>query len=188
MLTIAVRAARKAGNVIAKHYETPDSVETSQKGSNDFVTNVDKAAEAMIIETIRKSYPQHTIITEESGEHVGVGCIAFSPLAGGQLTDRYLNGIPADSRAASDSRFLNPDQLTEETLKKVRMLNAIAERRGQKLSQMALAWVLRSSAVTSVLIGASKTAQIEDAVGMLANRHFSTEELGEIEAILNRSN
>jgi L-glyceraldehyde 3-phosphate reductase len=68
------------------------------------------------------------------------------------------------------------------------MLNAIAERRGQKLSQMALAWVLRSSAVTSVLIGASKTAQIEDAVGMLANRHFSTEELGEIEAILNRSN
>ena len=71
MLTIAVRAARKAGNVIAKHYETPDSVETSQKGSNDFVTNVDKAAEAIIIETIRKSYPQHTIITEESGEHAG---------------------------------------------------------------------------------------------------------------------
>jgi len=71
MLTIAVRAARKAGNVIAKHYETPDSVEASQKGSNDFVTNVDKAAEAVIIDTIRKSYPQHTIITEESGEHVG---------------------------------------------------------------------------------------------------------------------
>jgi 3'-phosphoadenosine 5'-phosphosulfate (PAPS) 3'-phosphatase len=71
MLTIAVRAARKAGNLIAKHYETPDSVETSQKGSNDFVTNVDKAAEAIIIETIRKSYPQHTIITEESGEHEG---------------------------------------------------------------------------------------------------------------------
>ena len=71
MLNIAVRAARKAGNVIAKHYETPDSVETSQKGSNDFVTNVDKAAEAIIIETIRKSYPQHTIITEESGEHEG---------------------------------------------------------------------------------------------------------------------
>ena len=71
MLNIAVRAARKAGNLIAKHYETPDSVETSQKGSNDFVTNVDKAAEAIIIETIRKSYPQHTIITEESGEHAG---------------------------------------------------------------------------------------------------------------------
>ncbi len=66
-----MRAARKAGNLIAKHYETPDTVETSQKGSNDFVTNVDKAAEAIIIETIRKSYPQHTIITEESGEHAG---------------------------------------------------------------------------------------------------------------------
>ncbi|HBU3013414.1 TPA: inositol-1-monophosphatase [Klebsiella pneumoniae] len=71
MLNIAVRAARKAGNLIAKHYETPDTVETNQKGSNDFVTNVDKAAEAIIIETIRKSYPQHTIITEESGEHAG---------------------------------------------------------------------------------------------------------------------
>lgn len=71
MLTIAVRAARKAGNIIAKNYETPDAVEASQKGSNDFVTNVDKAAEAVIIDTIRKSYPQHTIITEESGEHVG---------------------------------------------------------------------------------------------------------------------
>ena len=71
MLTIAVRAARKAGNLIAKNYETPDAVEASQKGSNDFVTNVDKAAEAVIIDTIRKSYPQHTIITEESGELEG---------------------------------------------------------------------------------------------------------------------
>lgn len=114
----------------------------------------------------------------------GVGSIAFSPLAGGQLTDRYLNGIPADSRAASGSRFLNPDQLTEEKLAKVRKLNAIAERRGQKLSQMALAWVLRGDKVTSVLIGASKISQIDDAVGMLANRHFSEAEQAEIEAIL----
>ncbi|WP_435927335.1 L-glyceraldehyde 3-phosphate reductase [Dryocola sp. BD613] len=114
----------------------------------------------------------------------GVGSIAFSPLAGGQLTDRYLNGIPADSRAASDSRFLNPDQLTEEKLAKVRKLNAVAERRGQKLSQMALAWVLRDDKVTSVLIGASKISQIDDAVGMLANRHFSATEQAEIEAIL----
>ena len=118
----------------------------------------------------------------------GVGCIAFSPLAGGQLTDRYLNGIPADSRAASGSRFLNPDQLTEEKLAKVRQLNALAERRNQKLSQMALAWVLHQEAVTSVLIGASKTAQIDDAVGMLANRHFTPEELNEIDAILNSVN
>ena len=114
----------------------------------------------------------------------GVGSIAFSPLAGGQLTDRYLNGIPADSRAASGSRFLNPDQITPEKLEKVRALNVIAERRGQKLSQMALAWVLRDDNVTSVLIGASKPAQIEDAVGMLANRHFTPEECTEIDAIL----
>ena len=118
----------------------------------------------------------------------GVGCIAFSPLAGGQLTDRYLNGIPADSRAASGSRFLNPDQITEEKLVKVRKLNALAERRNQKLSQMALAWVLHHEAITSVLIGASKTAQIDDAVGMLANRHFTPEELNEIDAILNSVN
>ncbi|MBL5899276.1 L-glyceraldehyde 3-phosphate reductase [Lelliottia amnigena] len=117
----------------------------------------------------------------------GVGCIPFSPLAGGQLTDRYLNGIPADSRAASKSRFLNADQVSDEKLSKVRQLNALAERRGQKLSQMALAWVLRHDTVTSVLIGASKTSQIEDAVGMLNNLHFTAEELETIDAILNSS-
>ncbi|MDI7418189.1 L-glyceraldehyde 3-phosphate reductase [Cronobacter turicensis] len=114
----------------------------------------------------------------------GVGSIAFSPLAGGQLTDRYLNGIPADSRAASGSRFLNPDQITPEKLEKVRQLNALAVQRGQKLSQMALAWVLRDENVTSVLIGASKTSQIDDAVGMLAKRTFTAEERQAIEAIL----
>ncbi len=97
----------------------------------------------------------------------GIGSIAFSPLAGGQLTDRYLNGIPADSRAASSSRFLQPEQLTPARLEKIRQLNRQAEARGQKLSQMALAWVLREEKVTSVLIGASKTAQLDDAVGML---------------------
>jgi len=114
----------------------------------------------------------------------GVGSIAFSPLAGGQLTDRYLNGIPADSRAASGSRFLNPDQITPEKLEKVRQLNALAVQRGQKLSQMALAWVLRDENVTSVLIGASKNSQIDDAVGMLAKRTFTAEERQAIEAIL----
>ena len=114
----------------------------------------------------------------------GVGSIAFSPLAGGQLTNRYLNGIPADSRAASNSRFLQPEQLTAERLEKVRQLDAIAGRRGQKLSQMALAWVLRENKVTSVLIGASKTAQLDDAVGMLSNRQFSAEECAAIDAIL----
>lgn len=117
-------------------------------------------------------------------EEHGVGSIAFSPLAGGVLTDRYLQGIPQDSRAASSSRFLNPEQLTEEKLQKVGRLNALAEQRGQKLSQMALAWVLRNDRVTSVLIGASKTSQIEDAVGMLANRTFSAEEIAIIEQIL----
>lgn len=117
----------------------------------------------------------------------GVGCIPFSPLAGGQLTDRYLNGIPADSRAASGSRFLNPDQITEEKISQVRELNALAESRGQKLSQMALAWVLRHDAVTTVLIGASKTAQIEDAVGTLKNLHLTADELNAIDAILSRS-
>ncbi|HDS4382946.1 L-glyceraldehyde 3-phosphate reductase [Klebsiella aerogenes] len=114
----------------------------------------------------------------------GVGSIAFSPLAGGQLTNRYLNGIPPDSRAASNSRFLQPEQLTDERLEKVRQLDAIAESRGQKLSQMALAWVLREDKVTSVLIGASTTAQLDDAVGMLSNRQFSAEECAAIDAIL----
>jgi len=114
----------------------------------------------------------------------GVGSIAFSPLAGGMLTDRYLDGIPADSRAASGSRFLNADQLTDSKLERVRQLNDIALSRGQKLSQMALAWVLRDNKITSVLIGASKTSQIEDAVGMLMNSQFTVQECEAIEAIL----
>ncbi|MEN5017566.1 L-glyceraldehyde 3-phosphate reductase [Erwinia sp. Eh17-17] len=114
----------------------------------------------------------------------GVGSIAFSPLAGGMLTDRYLQGIPDDSRAASGSRFLSGDQLTPEKMDKVQRLNALAQGRGQKLSQMALAWVLRGDRVTSVLIGASKTSQIDDAVQMLDNRHFSAQELAQIDAIL----
>ncbi|NIC26036.1 MULTISPECIES: L-glyceraldehyde 3-phosphate reductase [Serratia] len=117
-------------------------------------------------------------------EEHGVGSIAFSPLAGGLLTDRYLHGIPQDSRAASGSQFLQPNQLTNEKLEKVRQLNALAQQRGQKLSQMALAWVLRGDRVTSVLIGASKTSQIDDAVGMLANRTFSSDEIAQIERIL----
>jgi len=114
----------------------------------------------------------------------GVGCIAFSPLAGGILTDRYLQGIPQDSRAASGSKFLTGTQLTPEKMDKVRQLNALAQQRGQKLSQMALAWVLRDNRVTSVLIGASKTSQIDDAVGMLQNREFSQAERERIDAIL----
>lgn len=114
----------------------------------------------------------------------GVGCIAFSPLAGGVLTDRYLQGIPDDSRVASGSKFLSENQLTDEKMEKVRKLNEIALQRGQKLAQMALAWVLRDDRVTSVLIGASKTAQIDDAVAMLASRQFDQAELAAIEAAL----
>lgn len=117
-------------------------------------------------------------------EQHGVGSIAFSPLAGGVLTDRYLAGIPEDSRAASGSQFLKPDQLTEEKLAKVRKLNDIALARGQKLSQMALAWVLRGDRITSVLIGASKVSQIDDAVNTLSNLHLSEQEVAEIEKIL----
>ena len=113
----------------------------------------------------------------------GVGSIAFSPLAGGLLTDRYLHGIPEDSRAAH-SQFLKPEAITEQKLGKIKQLNKMALARRQKLSQMALAWVLRGDRVTSVLIGASRISQIEDAVGMLENRHFSAEELSAIEKIL----
>ncbi|MBE5252229.1 L-glyceraldehyde 3-phosphate reductase [Mixta mediterraneensis] len=114
----------------------------------------------------------------------GVGCIAFSPLAGGVLTDRYLQGIPEDSRVASGSKFLLQNQLTNEKMEKVRRLNVIAQQRDQKLAQMALAWVLRDRRVTSVLIGASKTTQIDDAVNMLAQRQFSEDELAAIESVL----
>lgn len=114
----------------------------------------------------------------------GIGSIVFSPLSGGILTDRYLNGIPADSRAAGHSVFLKPEQITEEKVAKVRKLNELAKARGQKLSQMALAWVLRGGRVTSALIGASKLSQIEDAVLALNGLDFTSEELNRIEEIL----
>jgi len=117
-------------------------------------------------------------------EEEGIGSIAFSPLHKGILTDRYLNGIAPDSRAAGPSVFLRPEELTEQTLGKVRLLNELAAERGQKLSQMALAWVLRGGRVTSALIGASKVSQIEDAVGALRQLNFSSEELARIEDIL----
>ncbi|ELI8239614.1 aldo/keto reductase [Yersinia enterocolitica] len=121
---------------------------------------------------------------QDTLDEYGVGSIAFSPLAGGLLTDRYLAGIPLDSRSASDSKFLNPEQLSAEKLAKVRQLNELALDRGQKLSQMSLAWVLRGGRVTSALIGASKISQIDDAVGMLANTEFSDAEIKAIENIL----
>lgn len=116
-------------------------------------------------------------------EEEGVGSIAYSPLAGGILTDRYLNGIPADSRAAGNPS-LPPERLTSTVLAKVKQLNEIAAKRDQKLSQMALAWLLRHDRITSVLIGASRISQIDDAMEILKNRDFSQEELKSIELIL----
>jgi L-glyceraldehyde 3-phosphate reductase len=114
----------------------------------------------------------------------GIGCIAFSPLAQGLLTDKYLQGIPEGSRASKAHGFLKPAQITDEKLAKVRKLNDLAQARGQTLAQMALAWVLRHPTMTSVLIGASRIAQIEDAVGTLNNLSFSAEEILNIETIL----
>ncbi len=114
----------------------------------------------------------------------GVGCISFSPLAQGLLTDRYLGGIPEGSRASKAHGFLKPAHITDDKITKVQRLNAIAQQRGQTLAQMALAWVLRHETMTSVLIGASKISQIEDAVGMLSKLEFSSDELQQIENIL----
>ncbi|GAA2110284.1 L-glyceraldehyde 3-phosphate reductase [Microlunatus panaciterrae] len=114
-------------------------------------------------------------------DQLGAGSIAFSPLAQGLLTSRYLNGIPADSRAAGNSPFLSGERITEEVLGKVRPLNAIAERRGQTLAQMAIAWVLRGGRVTSALVGASSVRQLEDSVAATHNLEFSDDELAEIE-------
>ena len=113
-------------------------------------------------------------------EAEGVGCIAFSPLAQGMLTNKYLGGLPADSRAKADSS-LSADFLTEENLANIRALNDIAQSRGQSLAQMAIAWVLKDPRVTTALIGASKVSQIEDCVAALGNTSFSDEELAKID-------
>ena len=116
----------------------------------------------------------------------GIGSIAFSPLAQGLLTDRYLNGIPADSRMAGKSVFLNENALDEAKLAKIRALNDMAKNRGQSLSQMALAWDLVRGELTSVIIGASRPSQIVDNVETIKNLNFSESELNEIDAILAR--
>jgi L-glyceraldehyde 3-phosphate reductase len=114
----------------------------------------------------------------------GVGCAVFSPLFQGLLTDKYLGGIPDGSRASKGRTRLTPEGITPERLEQVRRLDALARERGQKLAQMALAWVLRQPAVTTAIIGASRAGHVEDAVGALARRDFSPAELDAIEAIL----
>ena len=117
-------------------------------------------------------------------EQEGIGSIVFSPLAGGLLTNRYLNGVPADSRAGGPSVFLKADQITDSKLSKVKRLNELARERGQSLAQMSLAWVLRGGKVTSALIGASRVEQVDDNVAALRRLDFSEEELNHIEHIL----
>jgi L-glyceraldehyde 3-phosphate reductase len=111
---------------------------------------------------------------------LGVGCIGFSPLAQGMLTDKYLNGIPADSRAAENSS-LSPDLLTDDAMERIRALNELAKRRGQSLAQLALAWTLRDPRMTSTLVGASSVAQLEDSLHALGNLALSDDELAEID-------
>jgi len=120
----------------------------------------------------------------ETLEAEGIGCIPFCPLAQGLLTGRYLDGIPADARAARDPRFLKAEDITENKVKQLRALNDIARKRGQSLAQMSLAWVLRHAAVTTALIGASKVSQIEDNVQALDNPTFTRAEISAIDAIL----
>ncbi len=114
----------------------------------------------------------------------GIGCIVFSPLSQGVLTNRYLKGIPIDSRAGKPDTFLSQEDITEDKLAKVHRLNEIAQKRGQSMAQMALAWVLRQPAVTSALVGASRVSQIEDSVATLNRLEFSQEELNAIGQIL----
>lgn len=114
----------------------------------------------------------------------GIGIITFSPLAQGLLTDRYLHGIPEDSRVKTDGRFLNESSISEEALKKVSALNELAKERGQTLAQMALSWILRDDDITSVLIGASKPSQILDNIGIIHSTAFTDEERAKIDEIL----
>lgn len=117
-------------------------------------------------------------------EKDGVGCIPFSPLAQGLLTNKYLHGIPEDSRAAKSTGFLQTSQVTDEVIGKIKSLNELAIQRGQTLAQMALAWLLKDTRVTSVLIGASKPEQLADSLKALDNIEFSAEELEKIEGVL----
>ncbi|PKQ69534.1 L-glyceraldehyde 3-phosphate reductase [Labilibaculum manganireducens] len=118
-------------------------------------------------------------------EEDGIGGIAFSPLAQGMLTNKYLKGIPEGSRAAKSHGFLQKEQITEKVIDKVKALNAIAEKRGQSLAQMAIAWLLKDKRITSVLVGASSVNQLDQNINSVANLHFEARELEAIQKILN---
>lgn len=119
-------------------------------------------------------------------EKTGTGSIVFSPLKQGILTSRYMNGIPEDSRAATEGSYLDKSQVTEEVITQIRELNKIAESRGQSLAQMAVAWLLKDERVTSVLVGVSKVSQLEDNIAAIENIEFTKEELQKIDEILKK--
>ncbi|MBO5371418.1 MAG: L-glyceraldehyde 3-phosphate reductase [Lachnospiraceae bacterium] len=175
-----------------------DSIVKSGKALYVGISNYDKAQTKAAMEILRELKTPFIInqrkyslfernIEEDGLKHFaaenGCGIIAFCPLAQGLLTDKYLNGIPEDSRIKTDGRFLQESAITEERLEQIRALNQIAADRGQSLAQMALSWVLRDGEVTSVLIGASKPSQITENVKIVGNTSFTADELDAIEKI-----
>lgn len=118
-------------------------------------------------------------------DELGIGSIPFSPLEQGLLTDKYLDGIPKDSRVAKDGRYITEDDITEDKIEIVRALNDIAKKRGQSMAQMAVAWLLKDERVTTVLVGVSRVSQLKDNIEATSNTEFSTEEIAKINAILN---
>lgn len=178
-----------------------DQIVRSGKALYVGISNYNPEQARVAIQTLRKMgtpmlihQPNYSMMNRgiENGltqvlEEEGVGCIAFAPLRNGILTNRYLNGIPADSRAMHDPRFLRAQDITEDKIAIVRDLHALAEKRGQTVAQLALVWTLRNPVVTSALIGASRPEQIIENVGAFANPTLSPEELEEIEKILQKN-
>jgi len=158
---------------------TPEQTRTSARILHDLGTPclIHQASYSMFNRWIEKALL--AVLDDE-----GIGCIAFSPLAQGLLTNKYLSGIPDDSRAAKPHGFLRREHLTEEKLAKVGKLNEIAASRGQSLAQMAIAWVLRHKAMTSAVIGANRVSQVEDCVAALNKLDFADDELRRIEKVL----
>lgn len=199
-------------DIFYHHRPDPDTPIEETMGALDYIvrsgkalyvgiSNYDAEQTRVAVRTLRElgtpmliHQPNYSMLnrTAEDGltrvlEKEGVGCIAFSPLKNGILTNRYLNGIPTDSRAAHDPRYLKVQHITEERIAIVRKLSAIAVRRGQTMAQLALQWVLREPVITSALIGASRPEQIVENVNALSFPDLSREELDEIERILSNN-
>ena len=199
-------------DIFYHHRPDPDTPIEETMGALDYIvrsgkalyvgiSNYDAEQTRVAVRTLRElgtpmliHQPNYSMLnrTAEDGltrvlEKEGVGCIAFSPLKNGILTNRYLNGIPTDSRAAHDPRYLKVQHITEERIAIVRKLSAIAVRRGQTMAQLALQWVLREPVITSALIGASRPEQIVENVNTLSFPDLSREELDEIERILSNN-